>query len=58
MRVAAATATLLKRQKPIARSAVGVVARRAHGAEGAVELPVEDPVHRLHHRSRRPSAAS
>ena len=34
-RVRAATATLLNRQKPIACVGVGVVAGRAHGAEGA-----------------------
>ena len=35
---AAATATLLNRQKPIARRRRGVVAGRAHGAEGAAHL--------------------
>ena len=56
------TATLLNRQKPIARSRVGVMAGRAHGAERRVALAADDEIGREHQRpgahAARPSSES
>ena len=49
---AAPTATLLKRQKPIARSTLGMVAGRADGAECGAALAAHDEVGRKHDGAR------